>query len=214
MIRLTDITKSYNGERVLKNINLTINDGEFVSIMGPSGSGKSTLLKVLGGFLSPDQGSVSWDGEDIYAFTHNQMSQFRCSKMGFVFQSFNLISTLSIKDNIMLPALLSGACDEKRLEEYVSILGISEILNKYPSQVSGGQQQRSAIIRALLYNPSVLILDEPTGALDSAMSVKVMQLIKRINKENNTSIIQVTHSQEVASYGTKLITIKDGEICG
>ena len=216
MIKATEIEKSYNGERVLKGVSLHIARGEFVSIMGESGSGKSTLLSVLGGHLAQDKGTVLWNERDISEMNEREIASLRCSEMGFVFQSYQLIPTLNVKDNLLLPATLGKKLSEET-EEYmmqlVRELELSALLSKYPSQLSGGQCQRVAILRALIYRPSALILDEPTGALDSRMEAKVMQLLARINREQKTTILQVTHSKRVAEYGGRIIYLKDGEIC-
>ena len=216
MIELKNITKSYNGERVLKGINLEIRDGEFLSIMGESGSGKSTLLNVMGGFLPPDEGFVLWNGENINAFDNARTSAFRCGEMGFIFQSFRLISTLTAEENILLPAMLAHK-DMKQTRAYMAdlcrTLGIDGMIKKYPDQLSGGQQQRAAIIRALICRPAAAVFDEPTGALDSDMQKRVMELLRRINAEG-TTIIQVTHSRAMAEYGSRIAGIKDGMICG
>ena len=215
MIIAKDIIKSYNNEQVLKGIDLKINDGEFVSVMGESGSGKSTLLSILGGFLSPDGGTVFWNGEDISLFNDNKKASFRCSSMGFVFQSFQLIPTLTVEDNILLPAVLGKRANEETyayVAELVKILTLEGLLKKYPTQLSGGQCQRVAIVRALAYKPSVIILDEPTGALDSGMEEVVMKLLQKVNVEYKTTIVQVTHSEKVASYGSSIIRLKDGRI--
>ncbi|MBR1983766.1 MAG: ABC transporter ATP-binding protein [Clostridia bacterium] len=215
MIQIQNVTKSYNGEKVLKGIDLTFSDKEFVSIMGASGSGKSTLLSIIGGFLRPDDGNVLWEGQNPFDFTDDALAGKRRSYMGFVFQSFKLISTLTAKDNIMLPVTLSKKINNETLEYFdflTTELEIKPFLNKYPGQLSGGQCQRVAIARALCYKPSVVILDEPTGALDSVMEVKVMELLKRVNKEQKTTIIQVTHSEKVSCYGDRIIRLKDGLI--
>lgn len=215
MIQATNIKKSYNGERVLYGVSLEIKDGEFVSIMGESGSGKSTLLSILGGFLDADEGKVLLDGKDIFAMGDEQLAKLRCTSLGFVFQSYRLIPTLSARDNLLLPALLGGKKEEE-LEEYLATLsnalGISQLLDKFPDQLSGGQCQRVAIARTLLYQPKTIILDEPTGALDSAMEKKVMELLTRVNRELGTTIVQVTHSKAVADYGNRTIILKDGKI--
>lgn len=217
MIKAIDVEKSYNDEKVLKGITLSISAGEFVSIMGESGSGKSTLLSILGGFLPLDAGRVFWKGQDISALNETQLSEIRCSEIGFVFQFFQLIPTLTVKDNLFLPATL-GKKMSKETVEYVDglvkELKLDGLLNKYPSQLSGGQCQRVAIVRALAYKPSLIILDEPTGALDSVMEEKVMQLLLRVNQEFGTTVVQVTHSKKVAEYGSRIIYLKDGEIDG
>ena len=217
MIKAIDIEKSYNDEQVLKGISLEIKDGEFVSIMGESGSGKSTLLSILGGFLSPDNGQVFWRGEDISSFTENRLADVRCTDVGFVFQSFRLIPTLNVKDNMLLPSTLGKKASKETwqyIEELVQALKLDGLLKKYPAQLSGGQCQRVAIVRALAYKPKLVILDEPTGALDSVMEERVMNLLSSINRVHGTTIIQVTHSKKVAEYGNRIIYLKDGEIDG
>lgn len=215
MINVESIEKSYNGERVLRGVSLDIESGEFISIMGESGSGKSTLISIIGGFLSADSGRVLWDGDDISAFSENEMSRRRCSDVGFVFQSFKLIPTLTVRDNILLPATLGGhSMDEivRYMDSLADRLGISHLMKKFPDQLSGGQCQRVAIARALVYKPSLLILDEPTGALDSEMEEKVMTLLTEINKNLGTTVIQVTHSNRVAERGGRIIRLEDGRI--
>lgn len=215
MIRAVDITKSYNGEKVLYGVSLQVEDGEFVSIMGESGSGKSTLLSILGGFLDADGGDVFFDHENIGTMKEKSLARLRCTRLGFVFQSYKLIPTLTVKDNILLPALLGGG-KEHRLEPYLAELAenleIAHVLGKFPDELSGGQCQRVAIVRALLYKPEILVLDEPTAALDSKMEQKVMSFLVKINKERGTTILQVTHSSKVSSYGNRVIYLKDGRI--
>ena len=215
MIKIDNVSKSYNGELVLKSVSLNIGDGDFLSIMGESGSGKSTLISILGGFLSPDSGRILWNGEDILSYDDDALAAMRCGKMGFVFQSFRLIPTLSARDNILLPATLGGHINPETMDymSYIcSSLGIEGLLDKLPEQLSGGQCQRVAIARALVYKPSVLIMDESTGALDSEMEERVMRLISKINEELGTTVIQVTHSRRVAEFGRKTIIISDGKI--
>ena len=215
MIKATNIEKAYNGEKVLKGISLEIKQGEFVSIMGESGSGKSTLLSILGGFLAPDNGQVLFENEDIFTFDDKRLAGIRCSKMGFVFQSFRLIPTLTAKENMLLPATLGKKVNEETcayVEELQKELKLEGLLDKYPEQLSGGQCQRVAIVRALAYKPSIVILDEPTGALDSAMEERVMHLLTRVNQIHGTTIVQVTHSKKVSEYGNRTIYLKDGEI--
>ena len=215
MISAKDITKSYNGEQVLHGVSLCIEDGEFVSIMGESGSGKSTLLSIIGGFLSPDSGEVLFDDVSVSTMNEKTLARLRCTRLGFVFQGYKLIPTLSVKDNIMLPSLLGGS-GEAELAEYLreitEQLEISHILEKFPDELSGGQCQRVAIARALLYKPEIVVLDEPTAALDSAMEAKVMSFLVKINKELGTTILQVTHSKTVSEYGNRVIYLKDGRV--
>ena len=215
MIQATNIQKSYNGERVLFGVSLNIADGEFVSIMGESGSGKSTLLSILGGFLSADAGEVLLDGESVSQMSERRLAEIRSTALGFVFQGYKLIPTLTARDNLLLPAVLGGKSEDE-LKEYLqhlaNALGIAGLLEKFPDQLSGGQCQRVAIARALLYKPKTLILDEPTGALDSEMERRVMELLKKVNCELGTTIVQVTHSKTVAGYGNRIVYLKDGRI--
>lgn len=216
MIEIKDVVKSYGNERVLKGVSLSVADGEFISIMGESGSGKSTLLSILGGFLTADSGSVLWSGEDISGFDDEKMSRLRSSSLGFVFQSYRLIPTLNVKDNLLLTATLGKKLDSETLEyadELVKLFKLSEVMTKLPTELSGGQAQRVAIARALVYRPSIIILDEPTGALDSVMEGVVMEHLSKINRECKTTVIQVTHSKVVASYASRIIKLSDGEIC-
>ena len=215
MIEVKDVEKSYGNEKVLKGVSLIIEDGEFVSIMGKSGSGKSTLINIIGGFLTPDSGDVFWSGERVGGFSDARMASLRSSELGFVFQSYKLIPTLNVNDNLLLTAKLGGKCGKDTIEyayALVDRLGISDMLKKYPGELSGGQCQRVAIARALAYKPRTVILDEPTGALDSASETAVMELLTEVNKKLGTGIIQVTHSRRVAEYAGRIIMLKDGEI--
>lgn len=215
MIKATNIQKSYNGERVLFGVSLDIANGEFVSIMGESGSGKSTFLSILGGFLDADGGRVLLDGEDVSKMSENRLAQIRCTTLGFVFQGYKLIPTLTARDNLLLPAVLGGKSEQELaeyLQELANALGIAGLLDKFPDQLSGGQCQRVAIARALLYKPQTLILDEPTGALDSEMEKRVMELLRAVNRELGTTVVQVTHSKTVAEYGNRIVYLKDGKI--
>ena len=215
MIIAEHIEKSYNGERVLTDISLTVARGEFVTIMGESGSGKSTLLSILGGFLPPDGGRVTVGGRDIATLTPEEKARMRSRELGFVFQSFRLIPTLTAYDNMLLPATLGGMTQESAepyLRSLTSRLGLDGLLRKYPDELSGGQCQRVAIVRALLYRPSAVILDEPTGALDSEMEKRVMTLLRELNEREGTTLIAVTHSAAVAAYAHRVIRLSDGVI--
>jgi ABC-type lipoprotein export system ATPase subunit len=215
MLIATDIKKSYHGEPVLKGISLRIEDGEFVSIMGESGSGKSTLLSILGGFLAPDSGEVTLDGERLDTAAPARLAALRCSSLGFVFQFFRLVPTLTVRENILLPTTLgrrAGGDTPAYLRELCKRLSLEALLSKHPTELSGGQCQRVAIARALLYRPRTVILDEPTGALDSENERTVMALLTEINRRQGTTILQVTHSRTVADYGGRLIRIADGVI--
>ena len=205
----------YNGEEVLHGVSLSIEDSEFVSIMGESGSGKSTLLSIIGGFLLADSGEVLLNGESVSSMNDKDLARLRCTRLGFVFQGYKLIPTLSVRDNIMLPALLGGGVESELapyLAEITEQLNISDILKKFPDELSGGQCQRVAIARALLYKPELIVLDEPTAALDSEMEAKVMSFLVKINRELGTTILQVTHSKTVSEYGKRVIYLKDGRV--
>ncbi|MEE1107021.1 ABC transporter ATP-binding protein [Macrococcoides canis] len=196
----------------LKDMNFSINEGEFVAIMGESGSGKSTLLNIIATFDTPTEGSVTIGGQDLSMLKNKEIAKFRRDTLGFVFQDFNVLHTMSNKDNILMPLVLSNMKPnvmEERLSRLAPKLGISEHLEKFPNQISGGQQQRVAIARALISNPSLLLADEPTGALDSKTSTDIMHLFQQINKENQT-ILMVTHSTIDAAYASRVVFIKDG----
>ncbi|ARQ06092.1 ABC transporter ATP-binding protein [Macrococcoides canis] len=196
----------------LKDMNFSINEGEFVAIMGESGSGKSTLLNIIATFDTPTEGSVTIGGQDLSMLKNKEIAKFRRDTLGFVFQDFNVLHTMSNKDNILMPLVLSNVKPnvmEERLSRLAPKLGISEHLEKFPNQISGGQQQRVAIARALISNPSLLLADEPTGALDSKTSTDIMNLFQNINKDNQT-ILMVTHSTIDAAYASRVVFIKDG----
>ena len=215
MLIAKDIVKNYKSQQVLKGVSLTINAGEFVSIMGESGSGKSTLLSILAGNTRADSGSVILDGEDISAFTEKELARLRREKLGFVYQSLNLIPTLSAEDNILLPAYLAKKPKEyakNRLVYLAEQLEITPLLKKLPDDMSGGERQRVAIARALINEPEIIMLDEPTGSLDSRTTGEVLALLSFINKEYGITVIQVTHSLEAAKTGTRIIRISDGQV--
>lgn len=196
----------------LKDMNFSINEGEFVAIMGESGSGKSTLLNIIATFDTPTEGSVTIGGQDLSLLKNKEIAKFRRDTLGFVFQDFNVLHTMSNKDNILMPLVLSNMKPnvmEERLSRLAPKLGISEHLEKFPNQISGGQQQRVAIARALISNPSLLLADEPTGALDSKTSTDIMNLFQNINKDHQT-ILMVTHSTIDAAYASRVVFIKDG----
>ncbi|MCH4985689.1 ABC transporter ATP-binding protein [Macrococcoides goetzii] len=196
----------------LKDMNFSINEGEFVAIMGESGSGKSTLLNIIATFDTPTEGSVTIGGQDLSMLKNKEVAKFRRDMLGFVFQDFNVLHTMSNKDNILMPLVLSNMKPnvmEERLSRLAPKLGILEHLEKFPNQISGGQQQRVAIARALISNPSLLLADEPTGALDSKTSTDIMNLFQDINKDNQT-ILMVTHSTIDAAYASRVVFIKDG----
>jgi putative ABC transport system ATP-binding protein len=218
LIELKDINKTYdNGQplHVLKGINLSIDKGEFVSIMGASGSGKSTLLNILGILDNYDTGEYYLDGTLIKNLSETQAAQYRNHMIGFIFQSFNLIGFKTAVENVELPLYYQGVPRKKRHDlamEYLDKMGLAPWAKHFPNEMSGGQRQRVAIARALITNPRIILADEPTGALDSKTSVEVMQLLKQLNKEDGITIIVVTHEGGVANETDKIIHIKDGII--
>ena len=218
MIDIKELNKSYkigqNSLHVLKGINLQVNQGELVAIMGSSGSGKSTLLNIIGMLDNYDTGSYSLDNVTIKNLDETQAAKYRNQFLGFVFQSFNLINYKTALENIALPLYYQGISRKKRQKialEYLEKVGLAEWAEHLPSELSGGQKQRIAIARALASQPKVLLADEPTGALDSQTSEEVMALIKKINKEGKT-ILVVTHEHEIANMCARIITLKDGII--
>lgn len=199
----------------LSDINFSIEAGEFVAIMGPSGSGKSTLLNVISTIDRPTSGSVCINGEDPHKMNDGQLAHFRRSTLGFVFQDFNLVHTLTVGENIMLPLTLEGvpvAEIKKRTAEVAALLGIEKLLSKRTFEISGGQAQRTAVARAVVTNPSLLLADEPTGNLDSKATKDVMELFKMLNETRNATILMVTHDSFVASYCKRVLIIKDGQL--
>lgn len=197
----------------LYGIDLDIKEGEFVGIMGPSGAGKTTLLNIISTIDKPSGGTVTIDGEDIVKMDEEKLSIFRRNKLGFIFQDFNLLDTLMVKENIVLPLALSKVDIEeieKRLKEVSESLGIDDILNKYPYEISGGQKQRTAAARAIISRPALILADEPTGALDSKSSAELLQALSNLNEKNNATIMMVTHDAFAASYCKRIIFIKDG----
>lgn len=209
-------TTRFGGNKVeaLKNVNFSVEDGEYVAIMGESGSGKTTLLNILAALDKPTSGSVVLDGKDLTKIKEASIAAFRRDNLGFVFQDFNLLDTFTIADNIYLPLVLAGKSYEEmsnRLKLIAPRLGISELLRKYPYEVSGGQKQRAAVARALITNPKIILADEPTGALDSKSTDELLRLFGDINN-NGQTILMVTHSVKAASHASRVLFIKDGEV--
>lgn len=203
-----------NQVTALKNVNFSVEKGEYVAIMGESGSGKTTLLNILASLDKPTSGNVLLNGKEITQISEKEISSFRRKNLGFVFQDFNLLDTFSLKDNIFLPLVLSGEKYkdmDKKLLSLAQILRISDILNKFPYEVSGGQKQRAAVARALITNPQLILADEPTGALDSKSADSLLELFGEINNQGQT-ILMVTHSVKAASNAKRVLFIKDGEI--
>lgn len=218
LIELKQINKTYNNGQplhVLKGIDLSIEKGEFVSIMGASGSGKSTLLNILGILDNYDTGEYYIDGKLIKDLSEKQAARYRNQLIGFIFQSFNLISFKTAVENVELPLFYQGVSRTKRHEmamEYLDRLGLADWAHHYPNEMSGGQKQRVAIARALITQPQIILADEPTGALDSKTSVEVMELLGKLNREEGVTIIVVTHESGVANCTDKIVHIKDGII--
>ena len=218
MLQAVNIKKIYksrmgaNQIEALSNINFSVEKGEFVAIMGESGSGKTTLLNILAALDTPTYGEIFLDGVSFANIKEKERAAFRRNNLGFVFQDFNLLDTFTLEDNILLPLVLSGTAYEemqKRIQPIAASLGIKELLKKYPYEVSGGQKQRAAVARALITEPKLLLADEPTGALDSKASEKLLEQFERINKEGQT-IFMVTHSVKAASHAKRVLFIKDG----
>lgn len=217
ILKVENLNKTYgkdsNKVEALKNVNLSINKGEFASIVGASGSGKSTLLHLLGGLDRPTSGKVIIDGENIYDYKEERLAIFRRRKIGFIFQSFNLIPVLDVEENIALPALMDNdKVDKKYLSEIIEVLGLTDRKTHLPSELSGGQQQRVSIGRALLNKPAIIFADEPTGNLDSKNSREVIELLKFTAKKYNQTLIVITHDVNIAALSDRTITIEDGEI--
>ena len=209
-------TTRFGGNKVqaLSDVNFTVEEGEYVSIMGESGSGKTTLLNILAALDKPTGGEVLLRGVDITTIRESQISAFRRDNLGFVFQDFNLLDTFSLQDNILLPMVLAGVTYgemSQRLKPIADRLGISQLLKKYPYEVSGGEKQRAAVARALITAPQLILADEPTGSLDSRATDALLRLFEEINREGQT-ILMVTHSVKAASHSNRVLFIKDGEV--
>lgn len=219
VIALQDVWKIYDtGEirvEALRGVSLEIARGEFVAIMGASGSGKSTMLNILGCLDHPTSGVYRLDGVDVSTFSNSQRADIRNQKIGFIFQTFNLLSRTSVWENVEAPMLYSGTSKTERIhriEEALSVVGLSEKAKALPNQLSGGQQQRVAAARALVNQPAILLADEPTGNLDSATSKEIMNFLQRLNSEKWITLVMVTHEQEIAAYASRRIHMRDGQI--
>lgn len=219
IIEVKEVKKSFGkGEscaEILKGASFSVEKGEFVSLMGASGSGKSTMLYLIGGLDREFEGEISIAGENIANKKEKDLSRLRLEHIGFVFQFYNLVQNLNVEDNIMLPIKMSKkntADAKKRLDEILALTGLTEKRKSLPRQLSGGQQQRVAIARAILGEPEILLADEPTGNLDSSSTEEIMQLFRKINKEKNITILQVTHSEHCASFGDRVIELENGKI--
>ena len=218
MLEVKQVSKVYEGKvpyRALSNIDITIDKGEFVGVMGPSGSGKTTLLNVISTIDEPTTGEILVDGKNPHQLKKNDLAKFRRRELGFVFQDFNLMNTLTVEENIVLPLTL----DNKRVKEMkqkahklAEILGIKEILNKRTYEISGGQMQRAAVARAMIHEPKIVLADEPTGNLDSKSSKDVMELLSLMNEKQKMTTMLVTHDAQAASYCNRVLFIRDGKL--
>ncbi|MBQ6304840.1 MAG: ABC transporter ATP-binding protein [Clostridiales bacterium] len=221
VIEVINVSKSFgkntNLNQVLDGANMYVEEGEFVSLMGASGSGKSTLLYLIGGLDRNFEGNISLCGSDIGSLKDKQLSDLRLKNIGFVFQFYNLVMNLKVEDNILLPQTINGksrASLKADLDEILELTGLTEKRKAMPATLSGGQQQRVAIARAVMGNPAVILADEPTGNLDAKSSMEIMELFSKLNKEKGLTILQVTHSEKCASYGTRIVKLENGKTIG
>lgn len=219
ILKITDLFKYYgkgeNEVRALDGVDLVIEHGSFTAIVGTSGSGKSTLLHMLGGLDRPTSGSVNVDGKDIFTLKDEELTIFRRRKIGFIFQSYNLVPVLNVYENIVLPIELDGnKIDESYVNDIIKTLGLEKKLNSLPNNLSGGQQQRVAIARALASKPAIILADEPTGNLDSKTSMDVMGLLKVTSTKFKQTIVMITHNEEISQLAERIIRIEDGKIVG
>lgn len=217
ILKAENLVKTYgSGDtavNALNGVSLEVKKGEFVAVVGQSGSGKSTLLHLLGAMDYPTSGSLTVDGQDIFALKGEALAEYRRRKVGFVFQFFNLLPVMTAKENIMIPLSLDGkTADKDYLNELAQAMGISERLDHYPHQLSGGQQQRVAIARAMITRPSVILADEPTGNLDSASGKEILALLKSTVRKYEQTLILITHDNSIAAEADRIITIKDGKL--
>lgn len=219
ILKTEELKKYYgNGDTLVKaldGVNFTVHDGEFVAIVGTSGSGKSTLLHMMGGLDRPTSGKVEVAGKDIFTMKDDELTIFRRRKIGFVFQSYNLVPVLNVYENIVLPIELDGnKIDKRHIESIIETLGLTDKVNSLPGQLSGGQQQRVAIARALASKPAIVLADEPTGNLDSRTSLDVLGLLKITSRKFSQTIVMITHNEEIAQMADRIIRIEDGKIAG
>lgn len=221
MIEVRDVYKKYfigtpNEMCVLKGMSMVINDGEFVAIVGQSGSGKSTLMNILGALDTPTEGDYLIDGVSSKDLTQDMLSEVRSKEIGFIFQKFHLIPRTSALDNVQLPTQYTEGANKKevtaRAKELLTMVGMDTRMHHMPNELSGGQQQRVAVARALINNPKILLADEPTGALDTKTGIQIMDIFKKINREDGKTVILITHNDELAQEADRIITIADGEI--
>ncbi len=211
MLKIEDLKKNYGPVQALRGVSLEIKKGEFVSIMGKSGCGKSTLLHCMSGILKPTSGTIKFNDQSLFVLSDDKRAKIRRESMGFVFQFFNLIPELTVKENILLPIKLNRmTLDETYYERLVSELELDDFLNRVPSTLSGGQQQRVAMARALIHRPEIVFADEPTGNLDETTSNEVIELLLSLQKTLNLTLVLVTHDKDIADYASRMITMRDG----
>lgn len=213
MLQIIDLKKNYNTVEALRGVTLDISDGEFISIMGKSGCGKTTLLHCMSGILKPSSGEILFNEKSLFKIKDRARSKVRRSSMGFVFQFFNLVPELTVKENILLPLKINRyKVDEVYFDKLIEDLGIIEQINRLPATLSGGQQQRVAIARALIHKPKIVFADEPSGNLDETSSKEVIELLQSLQKEYNLTLVMVTHDKDIASYADRIIHMRDGRI--
>jgi putative ABC transport system ATP-binding protein len=221
VISVKNLVKTYVvGEvevKALRGVNLDVQRGEFLAVTGPSGSGKSTFMHIVGCLDRPTSGQYLLDGQDVSRMSKDALAAVRNKKIGFVFQGFNLLSRTSALDNVELPLLYGGSAPKtverhKRAAEMLELVGLGNRADHHPNQLSGGQQQRVAIARALINNPSILLADEPTGNLDTRTSIEVMGIFQRLNQERGITVVLITHEMDIAEYGTRTVTFRDGQV--
>ncbi len=217
ILTANNITKVFpeNNQTILKGVSLSVEEGDFISILGASGSGKTTLLSLLGGMDKATSGEIRFEGSELGKMKEKDLAALRRTKIGFVFQFFNLAPYLTVKENILLPLILDGKnlkTYDKKYRELIKYFNIEHIESKLPRYLSGGEQQRVAIARSLIYSPKIIFLDEPTGNLDSGNALEIMNLLARINQETGTTVLQVTHNEQNTTFGNRVLRIVDGKI--
>ncbi|MEW6102654.1 MAG: ABC transporter ATP-binding protein [bacterium] len=212
MVKISNLYKSYGETEILKGIGLEIKRGEIVAIVGASGVGKSTLLHIIGGIEKPSAGNVLFNDTDIFTLKEDSLNKFRAKNMGFILQFYNLFSNLSLLENVLLPSYIIGNNAKERAIELISFLGLSERCSYLPNRLSCGEQQRTAIARALINSPEIIIADEPTGSLDKKMSFEVYEMLKSIVKKENKSLIIATHNEELSKMADRLFRLSDGQL--